>query len=110
MLLRCESLAKILVLMIAVNVLLSVSYLSLFCSEWGQVAGLPLAGPVRWEIPFRTDIGFVGPLNGPLVNGLVMIYHWSFIPLLTMMILNLAAIGMVEHHYSSRIHKERNKD
>ena len=99
--------AKILVLMIAVNVLLSVSYLSLFYSEWGQVVELPLAGPVRWEIPFRTDIGFVGPPNGPLVNGLVMIYHWSFIPLLAMMILNLIAIGMVEHHCSSRIHNEK---
>jgi hypothetical protein len=93
--------------MIAVNVLLSVSYLSLFYSEWGQVVELPLAGPVRWEIPFRTDIGFVGPPNGPLVNGLVMIYHWSFIPLLAMMILNLIAIGMVEHHCSSRIHNEK---
>ena len=107
---KCESLAKILLLMIAVNVLLSVSYLSLFYSEWGQVAELPLVGPVRWEIPFRTDIGFVGPLNGPLVNGLVMIYHWSFIPLATVMILNLTAIGMVENYYISRIRKERNKD
>jgi hypothetical protein len=100
-------LAKILVLMIVLNVLLSVSYLSLFYSEWGQVVELPLVGPVRWEIPFRTDIGFVGPLNGSLVNGLVRIYHWSFIPLLTMMILNLTAIGVVEHHYSSRIHNEK---
>ncbi len=99
--------AKILILMIAVNVLLSVSYLSLFYSEWGQVVELPLAGPVRWEIPFRTDIGFVGPPNGPLINGLVMIYHWSFIPLLAMMILNLTAIGIVEHHYSSRIRNEK---
>lgn len=99
--------AKILILMIAVNVLLSVSYLSLFYSEWGQVVELPLAGPVRWEIPFRTDIGFVGRPSGPLVNGLVMIYHWSFIPLVTMMILNLIAIGMVEHHYSSRFRNEK---
>ena len=107
---KCESLAKILLLMIAVNVLLSVSYLSLFYSEWGQVVELPLAGPVRWEIPFRTDIGFVGRPSGSLVNGLVVIYHWSFIPLVTMMILNLIAIGMVEHHYGSRIHEERKKD
>ena len=52
-------------LMIVANVLLFVSYLSLFYSEWGQVAKLPLAGPVRWDVPFRTDIGFVGPSNGP---------------------------------------------
>jgi hypothetical protein len=100
-------LSKILVLMIVANVLLFVSYLSLFYSEWGQVAKLPLAGPVRWDVPFRTDIGFVGPSNGLLVNGLVMIYHWSFIPLLMIMTLNLTVIGIVERHYTSRIRNER---
>ena len=93
--------------MIIVNVLLFVCYLSLFYSEWGQVVKLPLTGPVRWELPFRTDIAFVGPSNGPLINGLVIIYHWSFLPLLAMMILNLTAIGIVEHHFRSRIYNEK---
>ena len=73
--------------------LLLYSVLSYF--EWGRLLGLPLVSAISWTL-LRTKIWFGGTVP-VIVDGQVWVDHWSFIIILTIIVVNLVAVWQIEH-------------
>jgi hypothetical protein len=75
------------------TLLLLYSVLSYF--EWGRLLGLPLVSAISWTL-LRTQIWFGGTVP-VIVDGQVWVDHWSFIIILTIIVVNLVAVWQIEH-------------
>jgi len=88
-------LPKVFLKLCIINLALLLVYLSLSYFEWINLFGLPLIALVSWA-PLRTQIWFGGTIP-VIVDGQVWIDHWSFIIVLSIIVVNLVAVWQIEH-------------
>jgi ABC-type antimicrobial peptide transport system permease subunit len=87
-------LGSILAKLAAVNFLMLTLYLVFDYLEWRRILGLPLVAALAW-FPLRVEIWFGGSVP-VIVDGLIWLYRFSFVTLLTLVAVDLIVIWKLE--------------
>ena len=93
-------LSKVFVKMCFINLTLLSLYSIFNYYEWIRLQGLPLVSVVSWTL-LRTQIWFGGTVP-VIIDGLILIDHWSFITILDTIVVNLVAVWQIEHNAKRR--------